>query len=65
MVRGLDAERFSLADAYDQEDELQKLHPHNRNVRPKIRQQLQRLRDLGLIEFLGGGTYRLAQRDSD
>jgi hypothetical protein len=29
-------------------------------VRDKIRQQLQVLRDLGLVEFLGGGEYRLA-----
>lgn len=33
-------------------------YPANRHVRPKLRQQLQRLRDLGLIEFLGGGHYR-------
>lgn len=33
-------------------------YPNNRNVRPKLRQQLQRLRDLGIIEFLGGGNYR-------
>lgn len=33
-------------------------YPANRHVRPKLRQQLQCLRDLGLIEFLGGGTYR-------
>lgn len=33
-------------------------YPRNRNVRPKLRQQLQRLRDLGLVEFLGGGNYR-------
>ena len=32
----------------------------NRHVRPKIRQQLQVLRDLGLLDFLGGGSYRLA-----
>jgi type II restriction enzyme len=37
---------------------LQKLHPANRHVRDKIRQQLQVLRDLGLIEFLGRGGYR-------
>jgi hypothetical protein len=33
-------------------------YPQNRNVRPKLRQQLQRLRDLGLVEFLGAGRYR-------
>jgi type II restriction enzyme len=38
---------------------LAKLHPANRNIRPKIRQQLQVLRDMGLVEFLGGGEYRL------
>ena len=26
---------------------------------PKIRQQLQILRDLGYLEFLGSGTYRI------
>ena len=31
----------------------------NRNIQPKIRQQLQVLRDLGLLEFLGVGEYRL------
>lgn len=60
VVRSLHAERFSLADVYDGEDELQKLHPRNRNVRPKIRQQLQRLRDMGLVEFLGNGSYRVS-----
>ncbi len=33
-------------------------YPNNKHVRAKLRQQLQRLRDLGLIEFLGGGVYR-------
>lgn len=32
--------------------------PHNRHVREQIRKQLQRLRDLGLVEFVGGGNYR-------
>ena len=34
--------------------------PGNRHVRDKIRQQLQVLRDLGFMEFLGGGRYRIA-----
>lgn len=38
---------------------LAKLHSKNRHVRDKIRQQLQVLRDLGLIDFLGFGSYRL------
>jgi len=32
--------------------------PDNRHPRPKVRQQLQRLRDLGLVEFLGAAKYR-------
>jgi type II restriction enzyme len=49
---------FTLADVYAQEAQLQASYPGNRNVRPKIRQQLQVLRDHGLIEFTGRGTYR-------
>ena len=33
-------------------------YPRNQNVRPKLRQQLQILRDRGLVEFLGKGLYR-------
>lgn len=51
---------FSLQEVYAQADALVKLHPANRHIQPKIRQQLQVLRDLGLVEFLGGGSYRLA-----
>ena len=39
---------------------MARLHPQNRFVRPKIRQQLQILRDLGLLEFLGRGRYRVS-----
>lgn len=36
-------------------------YPENRHVREKLRQQMQRLRDLGLVLFVGGGRYeRLA-----
>jgi hypothetical protein len=31
----------------------------NKSITDKIRQQLQVLRDLGLLEFLGSGSYRL------
>jgi type II restriction enzyme len=59
IVRGLGAKQFDLSDVYTGEAELQTLHPGNSHVRAKIRQQLQRLRDLGFIEFLGAGRYRL------
>jgi len=46
-------------DVYAHADVLAKLHPNNAHVRDKIRQQLQVLRDLGLLEFLAPGPYRL------
>ena len=55
LVRG----KFSLDEAYAFEGRLSALHPNNRHVRPKIRQQLQVLRDLGFVTFLGGGRYHL------
>jgi len=58
-VRGLNREQFSLDDIYSREPELAALHPANRHVRDKIRQQLQVLRDKGLVEFLGRGQYWL------
>jgi type II restriction enzyme len=45
---------------YAFEARLKALHPKNQNVRPKIRQQLQVLRDLGLLRFGAKGNYYLA-----
>jgi len=58
-VRQLDRETFTLADVYTFEDQLAKLHPMNRHIRPKIRQQLQILRNHRIVEFLGKGVYRI------
>jgi type II restriction enzyme len=58
-VRSLGVRQFSLSDVYARAEALSKLHPRNRHVRDKIRQQLQLLRDLGLLEFMGGGRYRI------
>lgn len=49
---------FTLNDVYQFEYELALKHPQNNNLKPKIRQQLQFLRDRGFIEFLGNGNYR-------
>ena len=49
---------FTLENVYSFEKELGAKHPKNQHVRAKIRQQLQILRDLGLIEFVTPGTYR-------
>jgi type II restriction enzyme len=59
VVRSLRRTEFSLADVYASSDTLARLHPKNRHVRDKVRQQLQVLRDMGLIKFLGRGVYRL------
>lgn len=59
-VRAIGKQRFSLDEldeVYRFEDHLAALHPKNKHVRPKIRQQLQVLRDMGLIHFLGAGRY--------
>ncbi len=58
LLRSLSVNTFTLKEAYSFESSLSDMHPGNRHVRPKIRQQLQVLRDLGYIEFLGGGVYR-------
>jgi type II restriction enzyme len=59
VLQALGKLEFTLADVYAHADALAKLHPNNRHVRDKIRQQLQVLRDFGLLDFLGGGSYRL------
>lgn len=58
-VRQMDRETFTLADVYGFEEQLAKLHPKNKHVRPKIRQQMQVLRDNDVVEFLGKGKYRI------
>lgn len=59
VLRRLGKAQFTLKDVYKFENELQASHPNNHNVRPKIRQQLQVLRDLGLTRFNGRGEYVL------
>jgi type II restriction enzyme len=49
---------FTLENVYSFERELASKHPKNHYVKAKIRQQLQVLRDLGLIEFVSPGVYR-------
>ena len=49
---------FDLSEAYKFENILSEKYPDNRNIKDKIRQQLQYLRDLGLIEFKERGVYR-------
>lgn len=57
-VNSIQTELFVLDDIYKFEDDLQNKHPLNSHIKPKIRQQLQILRDKGFIEFLGNGRYK-------
>lgn len=59
VVRRLGKTEFSLQELYTFESQLKEAHPGNQNVRPKIRQQLQILRDLGLLRFSRPGHYAL------
>lgn len=51
-------EYFSLKEMYAFETTLALQYPNNHFIKDKIRQQLQFLRDKGMIEFLGRGHYR-------
>lgn len=57
LVERLD-ETFTLNQMYSFIEELKLKHPDNKHIPDKIRQQLQYLRDKGIIEFKGRGIYR-------
>jgi type II restriction enzyme len=59
IVRRLGKPEFTNDDVYVHDRELERLHPDNRNIRPKIRQQLQILRDTGLLIHVESGRWRL------
>ena len=59
-VEDLGKSEFSLDEMYAFENRLGELFPMNRHVRQKIRQQLQQLRDRGLLRFVGRGRYQLS-----
>jgi type II restriction enzyme len=58
-VESLGKRDFTLDEVYTFERHLGYLHPGNQNVKPKMRQQLQYLRDRGFIDFVSRGNYRL------
>jgi type II restriction enzyme len=51
-------ETFSLEDVYIFEQKLKLKYPNNNFIKDKIRQQLQLLRDKGIIEFVNRGIYK-------
>jgi type II restriction enzyme len=58
-IERIKEEDFSLDRVYAYEAYLKSRHPMNNNVKAKIRQQLQFLRDRNVIDFVGRGKYRL------
>ncbi len=49
---------FSLAEVYERAPRFAARYPDNENIEAKIRQQLQFLRDLGLVKFVEPGRYK-------
>jgi type II restriction enzyme len=58
-IQQLNKNEFTLNEMYASVNYLSKLHPNNYHIKPKIRQQLQILRNQGIIEFKLKGTYAL------
>lgn len=58
-VDKLNKKEFILDDVYVFENELSQLHPENKHIKDKIRQQLQILRDKVYLKFTSRGNYRL------
>ncbi|MBD3407880.1 MAG: hypothetical protein GF411_17300 [Candidatus Lokiarchaeota archaeon] len=59
IISQFTSEVFTLQDLYDYVEHFSRLYPDNRNIKGKIRQILQQLRDFGLLEFVDNrGTYR-------
>lgn len=59
-VELLEKTEFDLDEVYAFESRLGQIYPNNNNVKPKIRQQLQVLRNNGYLEFVSRGHYRLS-----
>ncbi len=49
---------FYLEEVYNFENKLKLKYPNNNFIKDKIRQQLQILRDKGIIDFVGRGKYK-------
>lgn len=61
IVRSLGKREFSNSDVYAFAPQLERLHPDNRHVKDKIRQQLQVLRDRGWLVQVARGLWALKE----
>ena len=55
----LGKKEFTINDVYSFEEYLSRLHPENKHIKDKIRQQLQTLRNKNYLDFISKGLYRL------
>ena len=53
---------FSLKDIYGFETWLAERHPENNDIKSTVRGTLQRLRDAGLVVFVGNGRYKVSPK---
>ena len=58
-IDALNKKEFSLQDIYSFESDLKIIHPDNKHIKDKIRQQLQFLRNKNYLDFIGQGRYKL------
>lgn len=58
-IQSIGLRRFTTRDAYRLEGMMSQIFPDNRNIRAKIRQQLQVLRDMGLLHHVERGEWTL------
>lgn len=58
VIDTINKQEFSLAEVYRYEEIFQSNYPNNKTIRDSIRRNLQELRDLGLVKFLGNGVYK-------
>ena len=53
----LPGDEFATNELYKYEQEFKQIYPENQNIRPKIRQQLQFLRNIGLLKKTSGDRW--------
>lgn len=58
IIDTFENDEFYLNEVYYFNEILEEKHIDNHHIQAKVRQVLQQLRDLGLIEFYGKGKYK-------
>jgi hypothetical protein len=58
-IHALGKRSFALNDLYAMQSEFEHVYPKNKHIPAKVRQQLQKLRDAGLLRFEEKGRYQL------